>query len=106
MTDDFSDKNLELCAEAFVRETVFLSIASSVAVLHTCEVHAAPGRLGCQPRRPPRRRHRQQRLQGAARVQAAIQAGPEQSSSLQTMAMSSALDFQRWLDVHGLLRGR
>jgi hypothetical protein len=22
------------------------------------------------------------------------------------MAMSSALDFQRWLDVHGLLRGR
>jgi hypothetical protein len=37
MTDDFSDKNLELRAEAFLRDAVFPSIASSVAVLRTCE---------------------------------------------------------------------
>ncbi|KAF7075439.1 hypothetical protein CFC21_080218 [Triticum aestivum] len=37
MTDDFSDKNLELRAEAFLRDAVLPSIASSVAVLRTCE---------------------------------------------------------------------
>ncbi|CAM0873170.1 unnamed protein product [Alopecurus aequalis] len=37
MTDDFSDKNLELRAEAFLRDAVFPSIASSVAVLRACE---------------------------------------------------------------------
>ncbi|KAI4965977.1 hypothetical protein ZWY2020_047264 [Hordeum vulgare] len=37
MTDDFSDKNLELRTEAFLRDAVLPSIASSVAVLRTCE---------------------------------------------------------------------
>lgn len=37
MTDDFSDKSLELRAETFLRDTVLPSIASSVAVLRTCE---------------------------------------------------------------------
>jgi hypothetical protein len=37
MSEDFSDKNLELRAEAFLRESVFPSIASSVAVLRSCE---------------------------------------------------------------------
>uniref|UniRef100_A0A0E0KDP0 NPH3 domain-containing protein n=1 Tax=Oryza punctata TaxID=4537 RepID=A0A0E0KDP0_ORYPU len=38
MTEDFSDKNLELRAEAFLRDAVLPSIASSVAVLRSCEV--------------------------------------------------------------------
>ncbi|KAF0887850.1 hypothetical protein E2562_004060 [Oryza meyeriana var. granulata] len=37
MTEDFSDKNLELRAEAFLRDAVLPSIASSVAVLRSCE---------------------------------------------------------------------
>ncbi|KQK21702.1 BTB/POZ domain-containing protein At1g03010 isoform X2 [Brachypodium distachyon] len=37
MTDDFSDKNLEHRAESFLRDAVFPSTASSVAVLRTCE---------------------------------------------------------------------
>ncbi|KAG2540780.1 BTB/POZ domain-containing protein At1g03010-like isoform X2 [Panicum virgatum] len=37
MTEDFSDKNLEARAEAFLRDAVLPSIASSVAVLRSCE---------------------------------------------------------------------
>ncbi|AQL06685.1 BTB/POZ domain-containing protein At1g03010 [Zea mays] len=37
ITDDFSDKSLELRAEAFLRDAVLPSIASSVAVLRSCE---------------------------------------------------------------------
>ncbi|KAL5209318.1 hypothetical protein ABZP36_004941 [Zizania latifolia] len=37
MTEDFSDKNLELRAEAFLHDAVLPSIASSVAVLRSCE---------------------------------------------------------------------
>ncbi|EAY89988.1 hypothetical protein OsI_11553 [Oryza sativa Indica Group] len=37
MTEDFSDKNLELRAEAFLRDAVLPSIAGSVAVLRSCE---------------------------------------------------------------------
>ena len=37
ITDDFSDKSLELRAEAFLHDAVLPSIASSVAVLHSCE---------------------------------------------------------------------
>ncbi|KAG8063374.1 hypothetical protein GUJ93_ZPchr0003g16707 [Zizania palustris] len=37
MTEDFSDKNLELRTEAFLRDAVLPSIASSVAVLRSCE---------------------------------------------------------------------
>ncbi|WVZ56915.1 hypothetical protein U9M48_007381 [Paspalum notatum var. saurae] len=37
MTEDFSDKNLELRAEAFLRDAVLPSIASSVTVLRSCE---------------------------------------------------------------------
>ncbi|XP_062209245.1 BTB/POZ domain-containing protein At1g03010-like isoform X2 [Phragmites australis] len=37
MTEDFSDKNLELRAEAFLRDAVLPSIVSSVAVLRSCE---------------------------------------------------------------------
>ncbi|RCV44827.1 hypothetical protein SEVIR_9G409200v4 [Setaria viridis] len=37
MTEDFSDKNLELRAEAFLRDAVLPSIASSVSVLRSCE---------------------------------------------------------------------
>lgn len=38
ITDDFSDKSLELRAETFFRDAVLPSIASSVAVLRSCEV--------------------------------------------------------------------
>ncbi|KAF8728665.1 hypothetical protein HU200_017936 [Digitaria exilis] len=37
MTEDFSDKNLELRAESFLRDAVLPSIPSSVAVLRSCE---------------------------------------------------------------------
>ena len=37
ITDDFSDKSLELRAEAFLHDAVLPSIASSVAVLRSCE---------------------------------------------------------------------
>ncbi|CAL4914375.1 unnamed protein product [Urochloa decumbens] len=37
MTEDFSDKNLELRAESFLRDAVLPSITSSVAVLRSCE---------------------------------------------------------------------
>ncbi|OEL38195.1 BTB/POZ domain-containing protein [Dichanthelium oligosanthes] len=37
MTEDFSDKNLELRAEAYLRDAVLPSIASSVTVLRSCE---------------------------------------------------------------------
>lgn len=37
ITDDFSDKSLELRAESFLRDAVLPSIASSVAVLRSCE---------------------------------------------------------------------
>ncbi|MQL80001.1 hypothetical protein Taro_012436, partial [Colocasia esculenta] len=37
MTDDYSDKNLESRAEAFLRDTVFPSIPNSITVLHHCE---------------------------------------------------------------------
>ena len=37
ITDDFSDKSLELRAEAFLRDAVLPSIASSVVVLRSCE---------------------------------------------------------------------
>ncbi|TVU47056.1 hypothetical protein EJB05_06634, partial [Eragrostis curvula] len=37
MSEDFSDKNLELRAETFLRDAVLPSIGSSVAVLRSCE---------------------------------------------------------------------
>ncbi|CAN6289457.1 unnamed protein product [Urochloa humidicola] len=37
MSEDFSDKNLELRAESFLRDAVLPSIPSSVAVLRSCE---------------------------------------------------------------------
>jgi hypothetical protein len=37
MTEEFSDKNLEVRAEAFLRDSVLPSVACSVAVLRSCE---------------------------------------------------------------------
>nr|CAD1833360.1 unnamed protein product [Ananas comosus var. bracteatus] len=37
MTEEFSEKNLELRAELFLKETVFPSITNSISVLHQCE---------------------------------------------------------------------
>ncbi|XP_024975235.1 BTB/POZ domain-containing protein At1g03010-like [Cynara cardunculus var. scolymus] len=37
MTDEFSDKNLEMRTETFLKETVLQNITNSISVLHHCE---------------------------------------------------------------------
>ncbi|MCD7461067.1 hypothetical protein HAX54_045080 [Datura stramonium] len=37
MTEDITDKNLEIRTELFLKDTVFPSISNSVSVLHSCE---------------------------------------------------------------------
>ncbi|KAI4301361.1 hypothetical protein L6164_034648 [Bauhinia variegata] len=37
MTEEFSEKNLETRAEAYLKETIFSNISSSISVLHRCE---------------------------------------------------------------------
>jgi hypothetical protein len=71
-------RNLKHRTETLLREAVFPSIASSVAVLRTFEgLLPAAEDADCRARRP---RHRQQRLPGAARVRAAVQAGLERAA--------------------------
>ncbi|KAK1696913.1 hypothetical protein QYE76_013610 [Lolium multiflorum] len=103
MTDDFSDKNLELCAEAFDVNLVARLIAAIAN--NVCKEQLASRLLSRLDQ------SRQLKPQTVGLVELHSPGGGLLGKSvavlgLQTMAMSSALDFQRWLDVHGLLRGR